>query len=219
MVNKSTCMKMLICGSLLCGSPLGYAAEVEQEYSLEETVITATRTMKQLQEVSSSVSVVTGEELAHRNVTSVQEKLQFLPGVYMSPVAQGSVQMRGFCDNKDLFLVDSQQMNATYDGTANLNAIPVENIAKIEVFCCATSSDGHTSVALSSNYNKMDWEGAGKSSQHPGKLYNYALEKAWENLGDHTLVAGASFKQEEMQQKRYYLSSWRNEDSITGQYA
>ena len=421
-MKKSTLMTMLICGSLSCGAQMGYAAEAVQEYSLDEMVVTATKTMKQLQEVPSSVSVVTAQDIAERNVSSVQEAMQYLPGVYMNPTAQGGLQMRGFGDNKILILVDGQQMNTTYDGTANLSALPVESIARIEVLRGAassiyggyavggviniitkeaedrkfsgssvnssgsndtkkrslvvngkvdkfswglgyekresegydgyyvtksakdgvgdipanlpqladgsyvvggrgardwehnnysanvkynfddsksikyiysrtesdwgydkpfsyvkdadgkpiysgkiavangkyiklstssfygyqnflerdthaliykdednkftssfnfvnTSSDGYTSADMPSDYNKLDWVGAGHSSEHPGKVYSYDVEKAWEDVNGHTIVAGANFKQEEMQQKRFNLSSWQNQNSKLSQYA
>ena len=41
-------------------------------------VVTATRTMKQIQEVPSSVSVVTEKELENYIVMSVQDALQYL---------------------------------------------------------------------------------------------------------------------------------------------
>ena len=419
-MSKSTLMTMLICGSLACATNLVHAQDL-QEFKLDEMVITATRTMKQLQEVPSRVSVVTAQDLADRNVTSVQEALQYLPGVYMDPTAQSGVQMRGFADNNILFLVDGQQMNTTYDGSFNLNSIPVENIERIEVLRGAASSlyggyavggvisiitkeaqeelsgvsvssygsndtekrsilvngkkdkfswglayehresdgydgyfvtksaksgegtikadvphladgsyvlggrgerewehknynanikydfddskslkyvysktksewgynnpfsyvkdadgnpvyngtvqvadgkvvklsassfygyhnflerdthaliyndednkfrtsfsfvdtfsDGYTGVDLPSGYNKMDWTGAGHTSQHPGKVYNYDIDKAWENLGNHTIVVGANFKQEEMEQQRHNLTNWKDEDSIINQYA
>ena len=47
-----------------------------QEYDLDEMVVTATRTMKQIQEVPSSVSVVTAKDIEERNITSVPEALQ-----------------------------------------------------------------------------------------------------------------------------------------------
>lgn len=418
---KSDLLKILICSAVVCNGNLGYAAEGIQEFSLDEMVVTATRTMRQLQEVPSSVSVVTSKDIAVRNVTSVQEALQYLPGIYMYPTAQGGIQMRGFGDNNILFLVDGQQMNTTYDGSVNLNSIPIENIERIEILRGAassiygghavggvisittkeadkklsgtsvssygsndtekhtlvingkhdkfswginyenkesdgyngyfvtktarngegnikadlpqladgtyvlggrgarswehknyganikydfdasksikyiysksesewgydnpfsyirdaegkpvysgnivvadgkviklkassfygyhnvlerdthalvykdednkfkaifdfvnTSTDGYSSADVPSDYNKLDWDGLGHSSEHPGKLYNYEIEKAWENLGQHTIVLGGNLKQEEMLQKRFDLSRWMDEDSKIRQYA
>lgn len=80
--RKGLLMSALICGNVLLGGTTAFAEEVH-EYDLDAIVVTATRTMKQIQEVPSSVSVVTAKEIEDRNVTSVQEALQYMPGVYM----------------------------------------------------------------------------------------------------------------------------------------
>lgn len=75
--KKGLLMSALICGNVLLGSTAAFAEEV-QEYDLDAMVVTATRTMKQIQEVPSSVSVVTAKEIEDRNITSVPEALQTL---------------------------------------------------------------------------------------------------------------------------------------------
>lgn len=105
--------------------------KVENNFTLNEMVVTATRTMKELKEVPSSVSVITAKEIEEKNVTSVQEALQHLPGVYMSQAAQGGLQLRGFSSSDVLVLVDGVQLNDTYEGDVNFNMIPVENIERI----------------------------------------------------------------------------------------
>lgn len=64
----------------------------------------------------------------------------------------------------------------------------------------------------------VDWTGAGTDSFYPGKTYNFDVQKAWENVGRHSILVGGSFKQESFDQLRKYLSNWRDHDSvITGQ--
>ena len=421
-MSKSVLMTALICGNVLWGGTAVHAEEALQEYSLDTMVVTATRTMKQIQEVPSSVSVVTAKDIEERNVTSVQEALQYMPSVYMDQTAQGSLQMRGFGSTDLLILVDGVQMNETYNGTVNFNMIPVENIERIEVLRGAASSiygghavggvinittkeakqgthvdaavsygsnktwkkaynvnsrvndkwsfglgfenrksdgyngyynsasgstgtgtytanlpklsngnyvyggrgtrewdhknytanikydfddskslkytyskyktqygykdpysyvkdangnpvysgkvttqdgkvitlkassfygynnvnerdthaltykdednkfiasfsylndkkSGFTSASVPSSYTTLDWSGAGSYSSHPGKIYNFNMEKAWDNVGKHTIVTGANFKQEEMTQDRYTLKSWKDENSKTDHYA
>lgn len=420
--SKDALMTALICSNVLWGGTAAFAEESMPEFSLDTMVVTATRTMKEIQAVPASVSVVTAQDIEERNAMSVQEAIQYLPGVYMDQSAQGSIQMRGFGTTDILILVDGQQMNTTYNGSANLNSIPVENIERIEVLRGAASSiygghavggvinittkeakegthvsaavsygsnntwkkslqvnskvndkwsfglgyenrkadgyygayrtasgkagtgqytanlpqlsdgsyvygsqgerdwdhknytayvkynfddskslkysfmktdtefsyanaksyvrdangkpvytgsvttqngdvisikassfygyenflerdthsltyrdednkftasfgyvntreDGYTSPSVPSSYTDIDWSGSGSYSPHPGKVYNFELEKAWENIGKHTVVVGANYKQEEMLQKRFTLSNWKNEDSIISQYA
>ena len=421
--KKSMLLSTLVTASIMLGSNSAFAEELA-EFDLDTMVVTATRTLKDLQEVPASVSVITAKEIEQRNVTSMQEALQHLPGVYMDQAAQSGIQLRGFGSTDILLLVDGQQMNTTYNGTANLNTIPVENIERIEVLRGAASSiygghavggvinvitkeakegtkvdavvsygsnntwkksiqvnskvndkwsfglgyenrkadgyygnyksakpnkeapqgqyqanlpqlsdgsyvygsqgerdwehenynahikynfddskslkytynktesefsyanpqsmikdangkpvysgnvttqngdvitikassfygynnvlerdthslvyhdeenkftasaglvdtkkDGFTSASVPSDYNGVDWDGEGSYSHHPGKVYSYEFEKAWENVGNHTIVLGGNFKQEEMTQKRYNLSDWHDNGSIVNQFA
>lgn len=419
-MNNKALLAALICTSVLTGGTTAFAEESVGEFALDTMVVTATRTMKQLQEVPASVSVVTAADIEKKNITSMQEALQHLPGVYMNQSAQSGIQLRGFSSEDILILVDGMQMNTTYNGSANLNTIPVENIERIEVLRGAASSiyggyavggvisittkeaqkvgthvdavvsygsnstwkkslqvnskvndkwsfglgyenrkadgyygayrtakgqagtgtytanlpqlangyyvygsqgerdwehenynahikynfdeekslkytygktkttfsyanaksyvkdaagnpvyngsvttqngdkisftaskfygyenwyekdthaltykdegnkltasisyvdskkDGFTSPSVPSSYDDIDWTGAGSYSSHPGKVINYDIEKAWENIGKHTIVVGANFKQEEMTQDRFQVSNWKNENSITG---
>lgn len=419
--KKSMLLSTLVTASIMLGSNSAFAEELA-EFDLDTMVVTATRTLKDLQEVPASVSVITAKEIEQRNVTSMQEALQHLPGVYMDQAAQSGIQLRGFGSTDILLLVDGQQMNTTYNGTANLNTIPVENIERIEVLRGAASSiygghavggvinvitkeakegtkvdavvsygsnntwkksiqvnskvndkwsfglgyenrkadgyygeyrtasgkagegkyqanlpqlsdgsyvigsrgernydhknynanikynfddskslkytynktdtnfaygngqsyvkdangkpvytgsvttqngdvvtlkpssfygynnvlerdthslvyhdeenkftasaglvdtkkDGFTSASVPSDYNGVDWDGKGSYSHHPGKVYSYEFEKAWENVGNHTIVLGGNFKQEEMVQDRYTLSNWHDEGSVIDHYA
>ena len=58
----------------MLGSNSAFAEELA-EFDLDTMVVTATRTLKDLQEVPASVSVITAKEIEQRNVTSMQEAL------------------------------------------------------------------------------------------------------------------------------------------------
>ena len=87
-----------------------------------------------------SVDVVTAQDIQERNVKSVPEALQQLPGVYMSQVAQGGIQIRGFESDNILILLDGMPMNTTYNNNMEWEMLPVENIERIEVVKGAGSS-------------------------------------------------------------------------------
>ena len=425
-MSKGLLMTALICGNVLWGGTGVYAEEALQEYSLDTMVVTATRTMKQIQEVPSSISVVTAKDIEAHNVMDVEQAIQRLPGVYMDKSASGSIQLRGMSTTNVLVLVDGQQMNSTYNGGVDLKSIPVETIERIEVLRGAASSiygghavagvinittkeakekgthmsaalsygsnntwkkalqvnskvndkwsfglgyeqrksdgykgyyvnkskdkktgktaieanlpklsdgsyivggrgekawtkdnynfnvkynfdeskslkylysrseskstyknafsyakdakgnpvyngvvktqDGNTVTLATRNFlgtdnelvrdthgliykdednkltasfnyvnNKTDgftsptsradiggdpnWTGEGDYSSHPGKVYDFDIEKAWDNIGKHSILIGANFKQEEMTQDRYNLARWHDKNSITSQYA
>lgn len=59
-----------------------FAFAEEKTVSLEEIVVTATRTEKELVSVPASVSVVTKEEIEKKNVKTVDEALNTLSGVF-----------------------------------------------------------------------------------------------------------------------------------------
>ena len=88
-MGKSILMTVLITGNVIWGGTVVYAEEGLQQFNLDQMVVTATRTMKELQEVPSSVSVVTSQDIEERNINSVPEALQTLPGVYMNPSSTG----------------------------------------------------------------------------------------------------------------------------------
>lgn len=127
-------------GGAIASAEESKAEEAPLEFSLDTMVVTATRTLKDLQQVPSSVSVITAQEIEEKNAMSVQEALQYVPGVYMNQAAQSGIQLRGFGSDDILVLVDGMQMNTSYNGTVNFNTLPVENIERIEVLRGAASS-------------------------------------------------------------------------------
>lgn len=104
-------------------------------FDLGETVVTATKTSTAIQNAPATINVITAKYIADHNITSVQEALQYLPGVYIDKAAQSesAVNMRGMDTKNILVLLDGIQMNDTYTGKVDFNQIPISNIQKIEV--------------------------------------------------------------------------------------
>lgn len=161
-LSKGMLMAALICGSFVSaygGETSVFAAEAGDEalssFSLEQIVVTATRTMEEAKKVPAMVSVVTAEDIKKKNVKTVSDALTMLPGVYnarthgMSETANG-IEIRGFGENNILFLYDGMPMNDAYDGGMNWNAISVEDVERIEVVRGAASSlyGGHAVAAV-----------------------------------------------------------------------
>jgi len=387
LASKGLLMSALICGNVLLGGNAVFAEDV-QEYDLDAMVVTATRTMKQIQEVPASVSVVTAKDIERHNVTTIQEALQYVPGLYMNQAKaqDDQIMLRGMDTPNILVLVDGVQINSAYKGAVNFDQIPVESIERIEVLRGAassiyggravagvinittkeatdklngdvvlsygsnntwkkslqarakvndkwsfgvgyenSSSDGYRgyyrtakaksgtgkynfndSQSLKYAFNRSESEkkyvnpfsyvkdaagnpvyngtvttqngnmitiktkdffgydnidirnihsltyndeknnlnasfsyakdqisgftspnsptdinytGAGDFSDHPGELYSLNIEKAWENVGNHTILVGGNYKQEEMIQHRFNLSKWHDRDSKINEYA
>ena len=109
-------------------------------YDLAEVVVTATKMAESTEKVPASISVVTAKEIKDRGYQSVAQALGQEPGVYLSPVANGGISLRGFASSDILVLVDGQPVNSGWNGSVDWTMIPVENIKKIEVLRGAASS-------------------------------------------------------------------------------
>ena len=180
LTNKGLLMTALICGNVLWGGTAVHAEEIG-EYDLDTMVVTATRTMKQLQEVPSSVSVVTAKDIAERNIKAVPEALQTLPGVYMSQSpsygSAGGVEIRGFDSKNILVLVDGAVMNASHNNEVQWEMLPVENIERIEVVKGSGSSlyGGRAVGAVINIITKTQT----KKGAHANIVVNYGSNNTW----------------------------------------
>lgn len=109
-------------------------------YELAPVVVTATKTAESVEKVPASVSVVTAKDIEDHNYSSTAQALGQLPGIYLSPVADGGISMRGFGSADILVMVDGQPVNNGWNGSVDWGMIPVQNIERIEVVRGAASS-------------------------------------------------------------------------------
>lgn len=140
---KKDVLKAGVLGMLVAGVPCmgGVDAAEMPVYSLDEVVVTATRTMKEIQEVPSSISVITAKDMEKKNIHTVRDAIGQMPGLYINRKGDSSeINLRGFDTTNILVLVDGVQMNSTYNSSVNLNDIPVDNIERVEVLRGAASS-------------------------------------------------------------------------------
>ena len=93
-----------------------------------------------MEKVPASVSVVTAKDIEKHNYSSVAEALGQLPGIYLEPIGDGGITLRGFESNNILVMVDGQPVNSGWNGQVDWSLIPVHNIEKIEVVRGAASS-------------------------------------------------------------------------------
>ena len=145
-MTKGLLMTALITGSVVWGGTSVFAEEALQEYTLDQLVVTATRTEKAILDTPASVSVVTEKDIEKSGAVKIDDVLKRVPGVSVSrsgglATSAPMVAMRGLKNNYDtLVLVDGQPMVNAYSGSVNWNDIPVESIEKIEVVKGAASS-------------------------------------------------------------------------------
>ncbi|MCK4469400.1 MAG: TonB-dependent receptor [Desulfobacterales bacterium] len=144
---------LLICllGLILTIPGLALAEEKEKEdekgiIRLEEIVVTATKTEKNIEDAPGSVTIISKEEIERRNIKTVEEALSELTGVFTKRNkglmdSTSSVRLRGFKgDQYTLILLDGQPLNDGYTGGLEWGMLPVDNIERIEVIRGAASA-------------------------------------------------------------------------------
>jgi iron complex outermembrane receptor protein len=111
----------------------------EKTTSLEEIVVTATRTEKELETAPGSVAVITKEDIKKRNLKTVNEALNTVSGVFdrggkglADPMT--SITLRGIpSQQRTLILMDGITLNDSYSGDVRFGGMAVEDVERIEV--------------------------------------------------------------------------------------
>ncbi len=111
------------------------------KFNLGQVVVTATKTQRTVKNVSSTVTVITKDEIAKSNAKAVIDIIKQVPGVYAydqyGAGVEGHISMRGFApygSQRVLIMVDGVPLNSGNDGYVQQSRLPaLENIEKIEV--------------------------------------------------------------------------------------
>lgn len=108
-----------------------------QDTSLEDVVVTATRTPQKISDTLGDISVITEQEIQKAGQTSLVELLSMQPGVEMAQnggVGKSSdVYIRGANATHTVVLVDGMRINSASNGTTALQSIPLSQIERIEI--------------------------------------------------------------------------------------
>jgi vitamin B12 transporter len=121
---------------LLCQA-LGAGAEDSEEARLGTVVITATRTEAPLESVTSSVSVISAQDIENRQASTVADTLRDVPGIDVSQSGSlgttASVFIRGADADQSLILFDGVEANSPTLGGFNFGNIMTDDVGRIEV--------------------------------------------------------------------------------------
>ena len=113
------------------------AAEPPPAESLPPMVVTATRTEVPLNQLTTSLTVITSEELRERQAELVSEVLRDVAGVNVvqtgSMGTATSVFIRGSSSNQVLVMIDGVEINSTTTGAYDFANLTTDNIERIEV--------------------------------------------------------------------------------------
>lgn len=113
----------------------------DDETTLGEMVVTATRTAKIASEAPATVTVVTAKEIENKNAHRADEALAGAPGVFVRGLGgeqpgawQNQVTLRGIPGYyRTGVLVDGIAINNAFSGGVNMSLVPVDEIQQIEV--------------------------------------------------------------------------------------
>lgn len=131
-------MKILSVIFLLFFLPtISSGAEPKQEEVLEPVVVTATRIETPLEQVTTSITVITEDEIREQQAETVLEVLRNVPGLDVvqtgSRGSSTSIFIRGSNSNQVLVLVDGMEVNSVTAGLFNFAHLLTDNVERIEV--------------------------------------------------------------------------------------
>ncbi len=107
------------------------------EELLEEIVVTASRIEEPLQDVSSSVTVITSEDIKKMNVRDISDVFRTIPEVNLvqngGPGKEASMILRGGDSRHVLVLIDGIRVNSPATSSFDFSGILLEDIERIEI--------------------------------------------------------------------------------------
>jgi len=119
------------------------SASEKKIIQLEKTVITATRTEKNILEVPIRTEVVTEEEIKKNRAKNLKEALEYIPGLFFteSHGKKGQVvSIQGFNSDRILVLVNGERQTTPTGSSIDLTQIKTTDIDRIEIVKGASSA-------------------------------------------------------------------------------
>lgn len=152
-LTKGMLMTALICGTISM-VPFGAVAHAEdaaaddaalQGFTLDQIVVTATRTPVTEFDAHANVSVITAKDIENRHYTTVKDALRDVPGAviyeYGGPGHEMSNSIRLNGSNQVVVLIDGVRASQSdITPLASTMFVPVENIERIETLKGAASA-------------------------------------------------------------------------------
>lgn len=124
-----------ILGSTLAIAPTLAAAQDGEPLLLKEIIVSGGLSPIAAENYGRSVSVVTGEELRKRGITTLQNALRALPSVSVNSTGESftQVRIRGGEGNHTLILIDGVEASTGSGGDYALSGLTVSDVERIEV--------------------------------------------------------------------------------------
>lgn len=164
-------MGWVLCASLLAGLPATAAFAEDEEFAMEEVVVTGSRIKRSDSSSISPITVLSEDDFMLSGNMTLENFIQDIPSVnggdFGSTVNNGNpgvatVSLRGLGPNRTLALVNGKRFaSAAVDGYVDLNAIPAAIVERVEVLRDGASTVyGSDAIAGVVNIiTKKDFEG------------------------------------------------------------
>lgn len=135
-------LKSMICSAIALGiscSSLPALAEVQNEFSLDQVIVTAQRYEKHDIDVAASTEILTEQDLKNTGANNLYDALKFSTGIEMQQYGTAGSSMGNMYSkvvirgvgNGTLVLINGVPLNTR--GTYDLTDIPVENVERVEI--------------------------------------------------------------------------------------
>ena len=201
--------KAYILLTMLCSAPLlaeaqtsadslayeAYLDSITRQYSLDEVVVTGTRTPKFLKDTPIQTRVITSRDIARLDATNVQDLLQQeLPGVEFSYAMnqQTHLNFAGFGGQGILFLVDGERLAGESMDDVDFTRLTMDNVERIEIVKGAASAlygsnanGGVINIITKKNTSPWTLNLNGRVAKHGERRYGATLGlsgKHWNNM-------------------------------------
>ena len=114
----------------------------EQSIEMDQVVVTASRTERDLKNVPIAVQVINSKTIEKMQVSTMRDLLEYeLPGIdFKNNGGYANINMLGFGGKYVLFLIDGERMAGESFDNIDYNRINMENIERIEIIKGASSS-------------------------------------------------------------------------------
>jgi vitamin B12 transporter len=137
----------------------------ENTISMEEIIVTATKIDEEIEETTSTVLVITSEDIEKMNVQFIADVLRKIPELNLTQSGStgklATVLLRGGDSTHTLVMIDGIKVNSTLTGSFDFSGIPIEDIDRIEIVK-GPQSTIYGSEAMAGVINIITKRGTGK---------------------------------------------------------
>lgn len=154
----------------------------QDPFSLDQLVVTATRTHKKLKDVPVITQVITAKQIEERGISTIQDLLtQEVPGINFHEVGFGtSIDLQGLGSKHILFLIDGERIAGENGGNIDYSRINMYNVDRIEIVKGASSAlygsqamGGVINVITKKVKNKIEVNGGVRYAQNNQTNYHH----------------------------------------------